>query len=136
MRSGIKAAFRLLLSAGMIFAGVMHFLTTDDFARIVPAYLPAHRLLVQISGVFEIAFGAGLLHSATRRWSGWGLVALYVAVFPANINMAVLNMPIHGRHYPALLWLRLPLQFALVAWALWVSKPGKPRPRADGITTA
>ncbi len=106
------------LAALMIFAGVMHFVTPGVFVRIVPAWLPAPGALVAISGVCEILCGVGLLVPATRVWAAWALIALLVAVFPANVNMAVNRIPF-GRHAAPdwVLWARLPLQAVLIAWA-------------------
>ena len=73
----------------MVAIGVLHFVRVDDFARTIPAWLPSARALVWVSGACEIAGGLGLLHRRTRRAAAWGLVALYVAVFPANLNMAL-----------------------------------------------
>lgn len=100
----------------MFSAGVAHFAMPSFFISIVPAYLPAPATLIAISGVAEILGAIGLLVPRTRRFSAWGLIALYICVFPANINMAL-----HPGHYPpVLLWLRLPFQGVLIAWAYWV----------------
>jgi uncharacterized membrane protein len=127
----LRAALRGLLAAGMIGIGVAHFVIPDPFVRIVPAWLPAPLALVWVSGVFEILGGAGLLVRRTRRAASYGLVALYLAVFPANVNMAVNDLTLDGvtRVPPALLWLRLPLQVVLIVWALWVGRDD-PRDRA------
>jgi uncharacterized membrane protein len=106
--------------AGPLFviAGALHFVVPETYMKIVPRYLPAHRELVYASGVAEIAGGAGLMHPATRRWAQWWLIATLVAVFPANVEMA-LNPGRYGkstRRGKALLVARLPLQFAFVAW--------------------
>ena len=109
---------RLLLGIGMVAVGVMHFVKPDDFVAIVPAALPEPLLLVYISGVAEIAGGLGLQLAATRRAAAWGLIALYVAVFPANVNMAVNHLKLGSQEVsPLFLWLRLPLQLVLIAWA-------------------
>lgn len=102
-------------------AGITHFVAPDPFVRIVPPYLPAPLLLVYLSGAAEIAGGLGLLLPATRRWAAWGLVLLLIAVFPANVYMlqshgAGLKVPLWA------LWLRLPLQAVLIAWAWWMRK--------------
>lgn len=106
-----------LLGGAFVAVGTMHFVRTGFFESIVPDYLPAHRELVYASGVAEIAGGAGLLHPATRRAAGWWLLALLVAVFPANVWMA--QHPEKYRHIPDwALYARLPVQ-ALFAYAIW-----------------
>ena len=109
----------LLLAAGMVAMGLLHLAKPAPFVAVVPPYLPAPAALVAVSGVAEVAGGLGLLFHQTRRLAGWGLAALYVAVFPANVHMALA----HSFGLPAwLLWLRLPLQIPLVAWALWAGR--------------
>ena len=80
----------------------------------MPPALPAPLLLVYVSGVAEIAGGLGLLLPATRRWAGWGLVALLVAVFPANVYMALIHEQLGISGWVA--WGRLPLQLPLLWW--------------------
>ncbi len=104
-------------------AGILHFLYTPKYMAIMPPLLPWHRELVLISGVFEILGGAGLLTPQFRHAAGYGLVLLLIAVFPANVYMAVAHVPATGwMGKPVLQWLRLPLQFVLIWWALWCSK--------------
>ncbi len=117
-----KTIVRWLLAGFMMFAGVMHFVAPKPFISIVPRSLPKRKELVLISGFFEILGGVGLLIPRVRRAAGMGLIALYIAVFPANINMAIKNMPIMGKQMPFLLWLRLPFQFLFMWVAWWVSK--------------
>jgi uncharacterized membrane protein len=108
----------------MVLAGVLHFFATDSYVSIIPAFLPLHRELVYLSGFFEILFGLGLLWPKTRQASGVCLILLYIAVLPANINMAILNIQPAGFEIPrVLLWLRLPLQFVFIYWAWQVSRP-------------
>jgi uncharacterized membrane protein len=117
----IRGVVRVVMALAMIMVGILHFATPEFFVRIVPRALPAPLLLVQISGFFEALGGAGLLVPRVRRAAGIGLVALYVAVFPANINMVI--HPELGGNVPAwALWLRLPFQIAFIVLALWVSK--------------
>jgi uncharacterized membrane protein len=120
----MKTALRYLLAAAMITVGLLHFANPDPFVRIVPAYLPAPRLLVYVSGFFEVLGGAGLLVPPAQRAAAWGLVALYVAVFPANLNMAVNHVYLSpDKPIPDLaLWARLPLQAVLIAWAWWYTR--------------
>ncbi|BDI29603.1 membrane protein [Capsulimonas corticalis] len=114
---------RVVLAGVMIWVGCLHFLHPEPFISIVPSYLPAHRALVLISGFFEALGGLGLLVPRVRRAAAVGLIALYLAVFPANVFMATHHVPINGQHFSSLLlWLRLPLQFVLIAWAWWVRR--------------
>jgi len=114
-----------LLSLFYLVAGTLHFLRPRAYEAIMPAALPAKRELVYASGLAEIVGGAGVLHPATRRPAGWWLIATLIAIFPANVNMAV--NPDRFRGIPAaLLWLRLPLQALLIAWAWRVAvKPAR-----------
>lgn len=108
---------RLLLAGIFVFAGVMHFIIPASYVGIMPPWLPWHRELVYLSGVLEIAGGVGLLIPRTRHAAGMGLVLLLIAVWPANLQM-VLNARAADEAvwYQALLWLRLPLQLALIWW--------------------
>lgn len=106
------------LALFMVAAGAMHFISPRGYVRIMPRMLPAPEALVAISGVFEILGGVGLLFPFSQRLAAWGLVALFIAVFPANVNMAVKRLPMGRRPLPAwVLWARLPLQAVLIAWA-------------------
>lgn len=102
-------------------AGAMHFLKTDFYLSIMPPYLPQPLALVYISGVAEIL---GVLPVVTRRWAGFGLVALLVAVAPANIHMAMYPERYASVASTTALWLRLPMQLVLIVWALWATSPG------------
>jgi uncharacterized membrane protein len=114
----------LLLAATFIAAGVLHFVRPLMFARIVPPFLPWPMALVYVSGVAEILGGLGLLIPALRPWAGLGLIALLVAVFPANVYMAVAPERAGFGIAPVWLWLRLPLQVLLIAWVWWATRPG------------
>lgn len=123
-----KRPLLYVMSLLYVGAGVMHFLTPKAFAGIVPRRLPRPVLLVYLSGVAEIVLGVGVLFERTRRLSAWGLVGLLVAVFPANVNMAVNTLlpesvPDRAEGLArAGLWLRLPLQAVLVLWAWWYTR--------------
>jgi uncharacterized membrane protein len=130
----LKTALRFLLAGAMTVVGVLHFVNPGGFVRIVPAYLPAPLALVLISGVAEVAGGLGLLIPRTRRLAAWCLVALYIAVFPANLNMALHQIPLGDAPMAPdkvwLLWLRLPFQALFIAWAYWFTRPDAPE-KAD-----
>jgi uncharacterized membrane protein len=118
-----KRILRWLLTIVMVGAGANHFINPGAYIAMMPEVLPAHAFLVYLSGIAEIAGGLGLILPATRKLAAWGLIALLVAVFPANINMAVNDLPLDGNPVPAwALWARLPLQLVLIAWAWWFTR--------------
>jgi uncharacterized membrane protein len=120
----LKTVLRWVLTVFMTVAGLNHFLAPAPYVAMMPAALPAPLALVYISGVAEILGGLGLILPATRRLAAWGLIALFIAIFPANINMAVNHLPLGDRVLPTwALWARLPLQFVLMAWAYWYTRP-------------
>ena len=120
----MKTALRWLLTAFMVLAGLNHFISPTPYVAIVPSALPAHLALVYLSGVAEILGGLGLILPATRRLAAWGLIALFLAIVPANINMALHHLPMGGNDLPTwALWLRLPLQVVLIAWAWLYTRP-------------
>lgn len=129
----VKDASRYFLGVCFIVAGLNHFANTEFYVSIMPPYLPAHRLLVYLSGIAETALGALLLW---RHWSAvaaWGLIGLLIAVFPANLHMA-LNPERYPQFSPLALWLRLPVQAVLIAWAYWYTRDERsaPGPRQSG----
>jgi uncharacterized membrane protein len=108
---------RLLLAAFFVAAGIGHLVTPSPYLRIMPPSVPWPGAMVLLSGLAEICGGIGLLPRGTRRWAGWALIALLVAVFPANIHALSTGMMIGGHAVPLwLLWARLPLQLALIFW--------------------
>ncbi len=112
----------LLASAFFLAAGIGHFTHADFFVAIMPPYLPAHLELVHLSGVFEILGGVGLLLPPVRRAAGIGLIALLIAVFPANLHMAM-NPELFPDMAPLALYIRLPFQLVFAIWVLRVSQP-------------
>jgi uncharacterized membrane protein len=112
---------RLALAAFFTFTGTMHFLRPRFFEAIVPPAIEAQKKeVVAISGAAELAGAAMVLHPASRRLGRWWLLALLVAVFPANVHMAVNPEQIRGldmRRFPCwALWARLPLQPLAMLW--------------------
>ena len=116
-----KLILKWLLGIVFVLAGINHFLNPDFYLKIMPPYLPWHLFLVYLSGVFEIVLGALLLIPKLSRLAAWGLIALLIAVFPANIYMAM-NTELFPAINPPLILLRLPIQFLLMAWAFWFTK--------------
>jgi len=125
----LKHPLCYLMGAFYVLAGVMHFVVPDVYAQIVPPFLPAPLLLVYLSGVAEIVLGLGVVHPRTRRLAAWGIVALLLAVFPANLFMAISGVAITGTPWgtldpsPLVRWGRLPLQAVLLLWAWWYTRP-------------
>ncbi len=115
---------RYLLGLLFMTAGINHFWHTAFYIAMMPPYLPLHLALVYLSGAAEISLGGLLLFSRWQVLAGWGLVALSVAVFPANVHMA-LHPELFPEFSPAGLWLRLPLQGVVMAWAwCYTRRPG------------
>ena len=113
----------LALSAFFVVAGVNHFVNPDLYVAIMPPYLPAHFVIVYVSGGFEVVGGIGVLVPAVRALAGWGLVLLLAAVFPANLHMA-LNAELFSGFPAFALYARLPVQVLFAAWAYWATRPG------------
>lgn len=142
MTRRLRDRTRPVLTTFMVLIGVLHFTHGEMFASIVPPALPAPLLLVYVSGVAEIALGVMLAIERTRRFAGYGLIALFIAVFPANIYMALHpDLTITGKPdwFPqpsaAAAWIRLPFQFLLIYWAWLYTRP-EPRPTRSLIDRA
>jgi uncharacterized membrane protein len=117
----LRTASLILLAVLFVLAGLNHFLHPETYLAMMPPYLPAPDVLNYISGAAEVAGGVGVLMPRLRRAAAWGLVALLVAVFPANIHMALHGLA--GTTIPAwMLWVRLPLQFVLMAWVAYACR--------------
>jgi uncharacterized membrane protein len=109
------------LSVFFVVAGANHFLNPDFYLAMMPPWLPLHREAVWVSGVLEIVGGIAVLVPRTRAMAGWGLIALLVAIFPANLHMA-LNPERYPDFSSTALWARLPVQALFVAWAWWATR--------------
>jgi len=121
MISKIKTISIVIMSLFYIMAGINHFINPDWFVRIVPPILPFKAVLVYVSGVFEIVLGSLLIFPKTRFIAGWGLILLLLAVYPANIYVALSN----GKAMnitPMMAWGRLPFQFVFIGLAYWHSR--------------
>ena|ERR1700677_3452621 len=116
--NAVRVVMRWLFGLLFVAAGANHFLSASFYVSIMPPNLPWHLTLVYISGVAEMALGVLLLVPRFQAAAAWGLVALLIAVTPANLYMAM-NPDLFPAFDPALLWARLPLQGVLIAWAYW-----------------
>ena len=121
MKFKIKTISIIIMSLFYIMAGTNHFINPDWYVRIVPPIFPFKTAIVYISGILEIILGSYLIFPKTRFIACWGLIILLVAVYPANIYVALTNgeaMDIT----PLIAWGRLPFQFVLIGFAYWHSK--------------
>lgn len=122
----------MALGVFFIGAGFLHFRSPGTYVRVMPTYLPHPLELVYLSGAAEIAGGVGVLLPPARRLAGLGLILLLIAVFPANVNMALHDLPFGSYRPPyAVQWLRLPLQLVLIAWVWWSTDLG---PSGTGLS--
>ncbi len=113
---------RIILAVAFVVAGINHFRNPEVYLSMMPPWLPAHEWLNRISGAAEIAGGVGLLIPRLRNAAGIGLVLLLIAVFPANIQIALNGWP--GMDIPRwVLFARLPFQLVFIAWVVF-SCPG------------
>ncbi|HEX9987468.1 MAG TPA: DoxX family membrane protein [Chloroflexia bacterium] len=122
----IKAGLKWALALLFIVSGVGHFVRSDGYLRLMPPALPFQLELVYLSGVIEAALGVMLLVPRTQRLAAWAYIPTLLAIFPANIyaattagtaNEAMPGVPVWAA------WLRLPLQFVLIVWAYWYTRP-------------
>ncbi len=121
-----KQVGKVVFATVFVVAGIGHFVGADFFERIMPPYVPWHRPLVLMSGAIEVVLGILLLVPQCSRLAAWGLIALLLAVFPANIHVYLHQrmFPLH----PALHLARLPLQGVLILWAYLYTKPSGTAP--------
>ncbi len=117
----MKALSRYLLGVLFVVAGLNHFVMTDFYVAIMPPYLPWPLALVYLSGLAEAGCGLLLLSHNWAVEAAWGIIALCVAVFPANLHMA-LHPALFPQFSETALWLRLPLQGVIMAWAYWYAR--------------
>ena len=109
-----------LLAVFFTVAGAYHFISPKTYLPLMPAYLPWHLGLIYLSGAAEMLGGIGIGLRKWRRLAGWGLIALLVAIFPANVHMLMAEVPLAGKSVPEwIYWLRLPLQAVLIGWVYW-----------------
>jgi len=108
---------RTALAVFFIVAGIAHFIMPGPYLAIMPPYIPWPDSMVMLSGAAEIMGGLAVFFSRTRMAAGWWLIALLIAVFPANIYATSIGMEFQGHMVPGwMVWARLPLQLLLIAW--------------------
>lgn len=112
-------AARWALALFFVVAGLNHFRDPALYVAMMPPFLPAPEALNVVSGLAEVLGGLGVLWPRTRRLSGYGLIALLVAVFPANVHVALQGEMVGVAAPPWALWARLPLQVVFIAWVWW-----------------
>ena len=132
----LKEILRGFLAFSIIIVGITHFIKPEQFARIVPPPFPPFAS-VYISGFFEILGGIGLLIPLVSVAAAWGLISLFIAVYPANIYMTLHNIQVDGiPHSQALYLARLPLQALLIAWAYWYTRQPETQLGSTKVATA
>jgi uncharacterized membrane protein len=114
-----RVALRWLLAIGFVAAGANHFLMPAVYLGMMPPWVPRPEVANALAGVAEILGGIGVLVPRTRRLAGWGLIALLLAVFPANLHVARMGRMPGTDLSSATLWARLPFQALFIAWVWW-----------------
>ena len=124
--STTKRVMMGLLSLNLAVAGFMHLLRPEFFVAIIPPGLPNPEWLNVIAGLAEIVLGVFLLEPRARIFAAWGIIALMIAVFPANVYVALENVGLPdgepGTGNAVVNWVRIPFQFLFVAWAWWYTR--------------
>ena len=134
IRRSAAVVGRVLFAALFLLGGLMHWLKPGVYLRIMPPYLPEPLALIYLSGVAEFVLGGLLLIPRTRRLAAWGLIALLIAVFPANLYMWR-----HAAEFTIPAWAllaRLPLQGLLIAWAWVYTRPDRPAVESRSVSPA
>ena len=121
----VRTLLKWLFASIFIVGGLLHFVSTPTYLRLMPPYLPYHKELVYISGVIEAGLGFLLLLPKTQRIAAWALIPTLIAIFPANLHGALTagtDQPAMPGVPVALAWLRLPIQLLLIAWAYFYTR--------------
>ena len=122
-QKNFKDNARMATGIAFVFTGAAHFVIPEKFMEMMPPFLPSPVFLIYLSGIFEILGGIGLIISKTKYWAATGLILLLLAVFPANIYVALNNVQLGGfMNYGVYQWLRLPMQFVLIGWVWWCAE--------------
>ncbi len=117
--------FKYILGIYLIGMGFGNFFEFEEFIRVVPSYIPYPGMMIWVTGIFEILGGIGLLLPSTSRLMAIVLLVLFAAVFPANLHMAMSNIPGEGFPVPSwIMWAKIPIQIVLIGWAIWMVQGG------------
>lgn len=120
---GWRRPARWGMALAMMFAGVSHLLMPEPFVQHLPLWVPLREALVAVTGVLEMALGGSLLYPAAHRLLAGRVMAAYLlAIWPANIYVAIAGVDVEGQPGGAYPWIRIPLQVLFVAWALWSTR--------------
>jgi uncharacterized membrane protein len=130
-RRSVRDAVRVAMAIAFVFAGASHFLTPTPFVQHLPTWVPERHAVIYLTGLVEVALGVALLRATRWRAEVAALIALYLlAVFPANVYVAVRDVAVDGQPggwYP---WARLPFQALFIWWVLWSAEA---LPRRRGV---
>ena len=126
----LRRGFRWALAVFFVLAGGNHFRVPGAYVAMIPPWIPWPRAMNAVAGLCEVAGGIGVMVPRLRVLAGWCLIGLLIAVFPANLHVALEGTMPGSSFPPALLWLRLPLQGVLVAWVGWAAIQEEPKARA------
>jgi uncharacterized membrane protein len=120
----LKTLFIYIMGMGYIWVGFQHFIDTSFFLKIMPPSFPLHKESVYVSGALEILFGSGIIFKKTRFYASWGIILLLIAVYPANIYLALSDHAQQAIGVSSFFacWVRLPIQLVLIGLAYFSSK--------------
>jgi uncharacterized membrane protein len=120
----MKLVLLWVMAAFYVLAGVNHFVQPGVYLPMMPPYLPWHLALVYLSGIAEVGLGIAVLMPDWRKSAAWGLILMLIAIFPANLHIAMNNVPLFGNTegFGVWNWVRLPVQAVLIAWAWWYTR--------------
>jgi uncharacterized membrane protein len=122
--SVLKSILLWVMGIFYVVAGMNHFRAPDFYLPMMPPYLPLHSELVFLSGLAEVVLGVAVLIARFRQLAAWGIILLLIAILPANIHIALHNVPLGGAPEGLGIWnwVRLPFQGVLIAWAWWYTQ--------------
>lgn len=120
----MKRVLLWVMAAFYVLAGINHLVQPGVYLPMMPPSLPWHLALVYLSGLAEIGLGVAVLIPAWRKVAAWGLIAMLIAIFPANLHIALHDVPLFGNTegFGVWNWVRLPFQAVLMAWAWWYTR--------------